>query len=208
MSGGIRDQHHKMERYYRLHAPIYDITRWTFLFGRRRVLQLAKERLPKEGRILEVGCGTGKNLKFLAEQFPDAQITGLDISETMVSKARKRCEGLKNVQVQLGSYSAPIDRGSHDLVLFSYCLTMINPGFEKLLSVALDDLTPNGLLAVVDFHQSGRGWFARWMAKNHVRMEGHILEALPRLGFRLVETQIKSAYGGIWEYVTVFAQKP
>jgi S-adenosylmethionine-diacylgycerolhomoserine-N-methlytransferase len=28
-----------IERYYRFHAPVYDLTRWTFLFGRSGILR-------------------------------------------------------------------------------------------------------------------------------------------------------------------------
>ncbi len=56
-----------MRRYYRWQSVIYDLTRWTFLFGRNEMLN----RLPirndlKTMRLVEVGCGTGRNLKRLA----------------------------------------------------------------------------------------------------------------------------------------------
>ena len=48
------------------------------------------------GKILEVGVGSGTNLEFY---HPDAQITGLDWSPTMVSYAKRRVKalGLKNI---------------------------------------------------------------------------------------------------------------
>jgi S-adenosylmethionine-diacylgycerolhomoserine-N-methlytransferase len=52
-----------IERYYRLHSRIYAATRWSFLFGRRAILDdIAAATTP--ARILEVGCGTGKRTRF------------------------------------------------------------------------------------------------------------------------------------------------
>ena len=80
-----------LKRYYRLHAKIYDVTRWSFLFGRQRIIELAsKNSQPK--KILEVGCGTGRNLSALAKAFPEATITGLDLSSDMLSIARNKLQ--------------------------------------------------------------------------------------------------------------------
>ena len=54
-----------LDRYYRWHAHFYDATRWAFLFGRKALIRLAAKQLQPR-RILEVGCGTGKNLAELA----------------------------------------------------------------------------------------------------------------------------------------------
>jgi ubiquinone/menaquinone biosynthesis C-methylase UbiE len=41
-----------------------------------------------KGKILEVGVGTGKNIRYYPE---DADITAIDFSERMLEKARKKC---------------------------------------------------------------------------------------------------------------------
>ena len=56
-------------QYYRIHARIYDLTRWTFLRGRENLIRLAAAHC-KPQHILEVGCGTGKNLLHLGRLFP------------------------------------------------------------------------------------------------------------------------------------------
>lgn len=78
-----------IERYYQLHSRIYDATRWSFLFGRTAILDDI-DAAGAPGRILEVGCGTGKNLVALAHRFPLASITGVDLSETMLEVARRK----------------------------------------------------------------------------------------------------------------------
>ena len=64
-----------IDRYYRVHARIYDQTRWTFLFGREDLMRRLAATLNPE-RLLEVGCGTGKNLLELGRLFPRARLSG------------------------------------------------------------------------------------------------------------------------------------
>ena len=83
---------HPLERYYRLHSRIYDVTRWSFLFGRNTLMKIISD-LAQPSRILDVGCGTGDNVLRLHQEFPAASLTGLDMSSAMLSVARKK---LKN----------------------------------------------------------------------------------------------------------------
>ncbi len=75
--------------YYKIHAKIYDLTRWSFLFGRENIIK----HLPDKQylRILEVGCGTGFSLLKLWTKFQQTKnIQGLDASEDMLNEARKK----------------------------------------------------------------------------------------------------------------------
>jgi S-adenosylmethionine-diacylgycerolhomoserine-N-methlytransferase len=83
---------------------------------------------------------------------------------------------------------------------------MFNPGWEQAIDCAYRDLDTGGLIAVVDFHHSGFSLFKRWMALNHVRLEGHLL---PRLEsqFRPEVCKIYPAYGGIWSYFLFLGKK-
>ena len=192
--------------YYRWHAHFYDATRWAFLFGRTDVLRLCAEQ-QRPRRILEVGCGTGKNLAELARVFPQAEIVGLDLSAEMLGKARKKISGYgPRVSLLQRVYNEPVSDGDpFDLIVFSYCLTMINPGFAQVLRLSEQDLNANGCLAVVDFHDSRFAWFRRWMGLNHVRMDGQIIEALQKTGFTLRPCLVRSAYGGLWRWFCCLA---
>lgn len=85
-----QQQHDTMQRYYRLHAKIYDATRWSFLYGRDAVLNHIPIDKNAEIEILEVGCGTGKNLISLAKRFPKAKLLGLDVSADMIRTTRNK----------------------------------------------------------------------------------------------------------------------
>ena len=194
--------------YYRWHAHFYDATRWAFLFGRTALIRLAAGQL-RPRRILEVGCGTGKNLTELARFFPHAEIVGLDLSAEMLSKARRKIE-IYGPRVSLlhREYNAPISGGDpFDLIVFSYCLTMINPGYNDVLQFCVQDLSPTGRVAVVDFHDTSFRWFRRWMGLNHVRMDGHILAALQGAGLNPQPCLVKSAYGGLWRWFACLASR-
>jgi S-adenosylmethionine-diacylgycerolhomoserine-N-methlytransferase len=189
---------HPLERYYRLHARIYDITRWLFLFGRETLIRRLAESGHRPRRILEIGCGTGKNLMALKCHFPQAAITGIDLSPEMLVEA-KRAIGA-SVNLRNGSYCAPLspDR-PFDMILCAYTLSMINPGWHEVIGHAKQDLAPGGLLGVVDFAGSPVAPFRRWMWFNHVRMENH----LPPILAGSVETEhleFREAYGGLWRY--------
>ena len=200
--------HAALERYYRLHARLYDATRWSFLFGRARVLEeIASVTTPR--RILEVGCGTGRNLVGLARRFPAAAITGVDLSAPMLARARRKLAPLgARVKLQHGAYGAkPLDGPPPDLVLFSYALSMFNPGFDSAIAAAARDLAPGGHIAVVDFHDTRFPAFARWMAVNHVRMEAQLRPPLSTHFIPCAE-QVCAAYGGVWRYFLFVGRSP
>lgn len=198
---------HPLERYYQFHARIYDASRWSFLFGRNRLLRLAAACCqPHE--ILEVGCGTGKNLARLHRLFPRARLTGLDLSQAMLARAQRKLAGAGGaVTWRHQSYDQPLlTTPPFDLLVFSYALTMFNPGWEQAVAAAEADLAPGGLIAVVDFHTSPLPLFVRWMALNHVRLAGHLLPVL-QSRFATRHLEIRRAYGGLWSYLLFLGRK-
>jgi S-adenosylmethionine-diacylgycerolhomoserine-N-methlytransferase len=186
-------------RYYRIHARIYDFTRWTFLRGRENLIRLAAAQCHPKA-ILEVGCGTGKNLLHLGRRFPEAQLCGLDLSPHMLGQAHQKLRGLRQrLTLVAAAYDQPVAPGRFDLVVFSYALSMFNPGWEAALLTASKDLSPEGAIAIVDFHDSPSKRFKRWMGFNHVRLDSHLLPCLRDL-FPSGEWSASSAFGGLWSY--------
>ena len=77
-------------RYDRI-APVYDAMEWLierFVFEPWR--QELWSRVP-DGRVLEVGVGTGKNIPYYPSE---AMITGIDLSEGMLAQARRRADAM------------------------------------------------------------------------------------------------------------------
>ena len=194
-----------VEGYYRWHSKIYDATRWSFLFGRSRVLKGAANHI-SPSRVLEIGCGTGRNLAELARLFPKAQLCGLDVSAEMLELTRKKLTAHSHrVELLHKPYPSPMGLGGFDLIVCSYALSMFNPGWQEAIAAASADLAPGGVLALVDFHDSRHPWFRRWMGLNHVRMDGHLLPCLKASFDPLVE-ECHPAYGGLWQW-TLFVGK-
>ncbi|MGA1530069.1 MAG: class I SAM-dependent methyltransferase [Kiritimatiellia bacterium] len=195
-----------LRRYYKTQSVIYDATRWAFLFGRTRLIRELAKIQPRPRHIVEIGCGTGHNLARLAEVFPEARITGVDLSENMLAIAAKKTARFGDrvalqQHVQNGEMLVP-----HDVAVFSYSLSMMNPGWDSVLRGVLDGLEPGGLLAVVDFHDSAVGFFKWHMSHHHVRMAGHlrpVLAAMCRTEFQT----LKAAYAGLWQYFVFVGQK-
>ena len=198
-------QHQGLQRYYQWHARIYDATRWSFLFGRSALLQqVAKLITPL--RILEVGCGTGTNLLVLAKRFPQAHITGVDLSAHMLNVAqRKLAPYAPRLNLLHQAYTAPLP-DSFDLIVFSYSLSMMNPGWEPALHSAWQNLSEDGMVAVVDFADTTHPVFRRWMAVNHVQMEGHLLPLLNAL-FNAALSEQHKVYAGLWRYLIFIGSK-
>ncbi|MBZ9803749.1 MULTISPECIES: class I SAM-dependent methyltransferase [unclassified Mesorhizobium] len=168
-----------MDGVYRWQRHIYDLTRKYYLLGRDRLI--AGLDVPPGGTVLELGCGTGRNIILAARAYPDARFFGLDISAEMLETAGKAIdrEGLSDrVVLARGDATdfaakALFGKASFDRVFVSYSLSMI-PGWEKTVSAALAALTPTGSLHVVDFGQQEGlpGWFRAllrgWLKKFHV----------------------------------------
>src|SRR6516165_6231062 len=77
-----------MNRIYRRQRHVYDFTRKYYLFGRDRLI----ERLspPPGSRVLEIGCGTARNLVRAARAYPDVEFYGIDVSSEMLDTARQK----------------------------------------------------------------------------------------------------------------------
>ncbi|MDW6020812.1 class I SAM-dependent methyltransferase [Mesorhizobium sp. BAC0120] len=168
-----------MDGVYRRQRHVYDLTRKYYLLGRDRLL--SGMDVPPEGTMLEIGCGTGRNLVLASRLYPDARLFGLDISSEMLRSAAGSLakEGIaERAKLSLGDATdfdalALFGRDRFDRVFISYALSMI-PGWERAIAQGLACLAPGGSLHIVDFgSQEGMpGWFRSvlraWLARFHV----------------------------------------
>ena len=168
-----------MDRLYRRQRHFYDVTRKYYLLGRDRLIEGIAP--PPGGRVLEIGCGTARNLVAAAHAWPDAQFFGIDISAEMLDTARQvvEREGLAR-RIELARADATafdpawlFGVPGFSRIVFSYSLSMI-PDWRMALDQALDWLPPGGELHVVDFGGQERlpRWFRaglrQWLARFHV----------------------------------------
>lgn len=169
----------RMDTVYAAQRHIYDLTRKYYLLGRDRLI--AELAPPPGGTVLEVGCGTARNLIAAARRWPEARFYGLDISEAMLATARAKvaAAGLSDrIELAQGD-AAKFDAytlfglDGFDRVFLSYTLSMI-PDWTGAIEQAAKAVAPRGALRVVDFGQQERlpGWWRRalfaWLARFHV----------------------------------------
>lgn len=98
------------------------------------------------GRVLDLGTGTGKAARFVAERFPQAEVVGVDISPGMVEQAMSLVppELERRVRFEVADASRlPFADGEFDLVVL---LNMI-PFFDELARVT----APDGALAFASY---------------------------------------------------------
>lgn len=181
-----------MDGIYRTQRHFYDLTRKYYLLGRDGLI--ADIAPPPGGSVLEIGCGTGRNLVAVGRVWPDAQLFGLDISEAMLETAREaiRKDGLAGrAQVAQGDAcdfdaEALFGRATFDRVFISYALSMI-PDWKRALVQAAACVAPGGRLEVVDFGQQDklpqlwrRALFG-WLAQFHVAPRGELARMIEGL---------------------------
>jgi S-adenosylmethionine-diacylgycerolhomoserine-N-methlytransferase len=195
-----RDAAVAMDTIYRTQRHIYDASRKYFLLGRDRMLDgLAA---PAGASILEVGCGTGRNLILAARRYPDARLYGFDISEAMLETAARSIEraGLQ-ARVRLALADAARIEGqdvfglaTFDRVFFSYTLSMIPPWQEALFN-GWRSVAPGGSLHVVDFGEQSelpdlfrrglRAWLGKFSVTPRAQLEDVLSALAERDGARL-----------------------
>jgi S-adenosylmethionine-diacylgycerolhomoserine-N-methlytransferase len=168
-----------MDRVYRHQRYVYDATRKYFLLGRDHLIAALDP--PTGGSVLEIGCGTGRNLILAARAHPETRYHGIDISSEMLATARgnlARAGLAERVALRRGdaaSFDAEVlfGRSSFDRVFFSYSLSMI-PRWREALDLALRCVAPGGRLHVVDFGQQEqlpapfRRILFAWLGRFHV----------------------------------------
>ena len=94
-----------MDSVYARQRHIYDVSRKYYLLGRDPLI--AGLDVPPGGSVLEIACGTGRNLILAARAYPDAKLYGFDISAEMLTTARSSIEkaGLSS-RIQLAQGNA------------------------------------------------------------------------------------------------------
>ena len=185
----------RMDRIYGAQRHIYDLTRKYYLFGRDRLIDELDVR--RGDTVLEIGCGTGRNLIRAARAWPQARLYGLDISDAMLTTARTRIAkaGLADRIVLAQGDAAGFDpmalfgSARFDRVLFSYTLSMIPP-WRDALAQGLAITAPTGRLTMVDFGTQA-GWpavwrkpFLAWLNRFDVTPRSDLAEEITRLADR------------------------
>jgi len=155
-------------------APVYDLVFGpVFRQGRRAAIDVA-ERIG--GRILEVGVGTGISLPGYDRA---NRVYGVDISEPMLEKARRRVSALKLNHIEaievMDAERLNFPDNAFDVVVAQYVITSV-PNPEKALDEFARVVRPGGEIVIttrVGAEQGLRG-----------KIEKALMPVTSRLGFR------------------------
>jgi phosphatidylethanolamine/phosphatidyl-N-methylethanolamine N-methyltransferase len=202
----VMDRDQVAEAYGRW-APVYDLVFGpVFRQGRRAAVRAAEA---VGGRILEVGVGTGLSL---ADYGKGTRIVGVDISEPMLDKARKRVEaqGLARVEALevMDAEHLTVPDASFDVVVAQYVVTAI-PNPEKALDEFVRVVRPGGeiiLTTRIGAETGLRGTLEKWLMPLTTRLgfrtefswERYVLWAERSKLVRLVERRALPPLGHFW----------
>ena len=160
-----------VESAYARWAPVYD---WVFtaplVFGQRAAARAANQL---SGDLLEVGVGTGLSLPLYSRNLT---VTGIDLSEPMLERARERVarKHLGNVAELRAMDAAGLDfpEGRFDVATVMYVMTVV-PDPETVLAELERVVRPGGTVIVVNHFASRSGPFA-WIERGLARFAGKL----------------------------------
>ena len=189
-----------MDRVYRWQRRFgfYDATRKYYLIARDPMIAGLKPLAG--GAVLEIGCGTGRNLVQAARRHPEATFHGIDISREMLAAAGKAIAdaGLQGrVRLALADAAAfdparTFGRDSYDRIFISYAVSMI-PQWRTVMAEAAAHLAPGGELHIAEFGDMAqlpswsRSAMYTWLRWYHVTPRPDLFEAA---------ASVASSFGG------------
>ena len=155
-------------------APIYDLV-FGNVFATGRALSIAAAE-QVGGRILEVGVGTGISLPRYSK---DVRLVGVDISDSMLDKARERTRRLNLANVEqirvMDAEAMDFATGEFDVVVAQYVVTAV-PNPEKALDEFLRVLRPGGEIVITTRISADKGV--------RDRIEKMLMPVTSKLGWR------------------------
>jgi ubiquinone/menaquinone biosynthesis C-methylase UbiE len=136
------------------------------------------------GRIIDVGCGSGATAIVLAQEFPQSEIVGIDLSEPLLRLATQAAQaaGLADrVRFETGDAERiPYEDDSFDVVLNLNMVHIVQHPIQMLNEIERI-LVPDGSLFIVDLRRSWLGLFEREMKASLTLQEAKTLFAQSKL---------------------------
>lgn len=209
---------HAMDNMYRWTRHVYDASRKYYLLGRDRLIE--KLNAQEGERVIEVGCGTARNLIKMARRYPHTTFCGLDASDEMLKTAahsisrRNMYDSIMLAQGYAQNFDPKrefdLPEPPHKLV-YSYALSIIPP-WQESIDHALTLLPKGGEMHIVDFGGMERqprwfrGFIFWWLSLFHVYHKPEILGYLQELeANKKGALEVERLYGG-YAYRAVFTK--
>lgn len=119
---------------------------------RRLILPPMRKALRSDAKILEIGCGTGSATRLVAQTFPSAKITALDLSAPYLKIAQENLRPYNGVSYLQGDGSQLVFKDETFDAVFSVYLLHELPSEERqrMIKEAWRVLKPGGILVFAD----------------------------------------------------------
>lgn len=110
-----------------------------------RILADWLETVPRDGHVLDLGCGAGAWSEYFASRF--AQVTAIDRSPAMIRAATSRLKPFENVSVELSDGTQELPNGKFDVIfLGGFCMYQNDQDVIALFGRLQDHLAPGGVI--------------------------------------------------------------
>ena len=156
------------------------------LFFLRKVFS----KLPKKGRVLDLGCGTGyPAAKFFSEK--GYEVMGVDISERMLKIAKGVVPDGKFIKKDMTKINFP--KNSFDIIVsFQSILHIPKNEQKKLLQKVYEILNPEGKILISVTSNKGGEYINNWMGKTKMfwneTSKKDNLALIEKIGFKIILT--------------------
>jgi ubiquinone/menaquinone biosynthesis C-methylase UbiE len=134
-----------------VYAKGNQLNRWPFDKVVSSIMRATATRNRHDVSVLEIGCGAGNNIWFLAAE--GFKTYGIDMSRTAIDYARQRLHGLGlEAELEVGDIAdLPWDDGSFDFVIDRGALTQnSHEHIKKIVEEARRVLKPMGVMLSFD----------------------------------------------------------
>src|SRR6185503_875529 len=97
---------------------------------------IAHMNVPKDARVLDIGCGSGWATRLLAGYAAQGRVTGIDISDEMIQIAREQSKSFPNVDYEVASAES-LPFADHE---FTHAFSMESLYYYRDLPRALSEI--------------------------------------------------------------------
>lgn len=190
-----------VQKYYRLHSIFYDATRWLFLFHRRKVIALMN--VQPDDIVTDFACGTGLNIPLILKKTKN--VTGIDFSEDMLSRAKNK---YPNVQFIQGDICSCTIEQKADKIICTYSLSLIE-NWRSAVQNMQKHLKDSGTMVILDFGK-WRGimtifypLFKWWLNIHHVNPEMPVEKELKKY---FMHVEVRTFLSG-YDFIVIASNK-
>jgi len=206
-------------RRYARYAPRYD-RRWaryneaTIAAAERLILAHAPAPGRSPSALLDVGCGTGLLAQRLRRRMPELLITGVDVSEDMLDRARhKFADDGRARFITASAESLPVADETYDIVTCTSAFHLIRDQ-RAALAEFRRALVPGGVLVLLDWDRRAAAVrlisaFYRAFGRHRRRILrlDEACDMIDETDFEIIEARAHKATA-LWGISTIVALKP